>query len=99
MPGVSRGICATTVPVSVKTRQFSLAANCECKECNLPLSQSLRDEAVFAGLPWQRIVNRSVSFRDFVIDDVCLVSSHGCVNAQTGFALDSPTRLHVFLLF
>ena len=32
-------------------------------------------------------------------DEVCLVSMHGCVSAQTGFALELPTRWHLFLLF
>ena len=32
-------------------------------------------------------------------DEVCLVSMHGCVSAQTSFALGLPTRWHLFLLF
>ena len=62
----STRMCATTVPISAKLDSFSLAAKCECKECNLP--------------------------------EVCLVSMHGCVRAQTGFALELPTRWRLFLL-
>ena len=32
-------------------------------------------------------------------DEVCLVAMHGCVSAQTGFALELPTSWHLFLLW